>query len=139
LGGSPSRICLPSSEESQFSISTDRIKNTGDTAVTLTDVALVGEERMALIEAVVLPFGQGFTDLHPPRSASWWERTPAVGATVEPSHTLNFAFAVEIEDPAFTDHVAVSYEDSSGRNYVARTSTQVHIRQNCSEVRDEPW
>jgi hypothetical protein len=46
---------------------------------------------------------------------------------------LNFAFAVEIEDPAFTDHVAVSYEDSSGRNYVARTSTQVHIRQNCSQ------
>ena len=127
-----------------MTVGTDKIHNTGDEPVTVTNVVLVDAHGVSLIDSFVLPMPSPSADgslymvgtkgSYPPQDAGpdWDKRAPAVGAIVSPNQQRAFVFGIKSDASSTLEKVTVEYKDSSGNRYEASTSTKIVVKPQCS-------
>ena len=120
------------------------ITNTSDLPLAITEVTLVGNDGIELIEAFSIPGNNGRvgSDRYPMTfvSAETWEaRTPALGLIVQPDEEAHILLGLTLEDGVEygqIDHIEISYSYSGAEYSAPGGITFVVAQPNCDVVPD---
>ncbi|MFC6045701.1 hypothetical protein ACFP8W_15160 [Nocardioides hankookensis] len=121
-------ICVPADGGPSYVVGVATAQNTGDAPVTITSVELDGAKGLDLVDTSVVTLGPdrpvgefGVWTGDPPDfgpddadvEALWEDRTPAIGATIEPGDGADTNFIVQLHgaDGASSGPLRVEYED----------------------------